>query len=270
MIDMKKLNQILLTTATAFNNTVWKLDDNGNIVMKDGNPVYVTFDGREMTVGINKISELNAEAKAHREAKEAAEAKLKAFADIDPELARKAIDTVGKLDAKQLIDAGKVEELRSQMTAQFQPQIQEKDKAISELQNQINNMLVKSVFDSSEFIRNNLAVPRDMFEASFKNNFKVEEGKVVAYGKDGNRLLSKTRAGEYADAEEAFGLLVDSHPQKDVIVKANVGSGTGNNGGGGARGGSRTMNRSDFAKLSPTQQAEVAGKVGNGEMQLTD
>ena len=60
-----------------------KLDENNNVVVKDGMPVYVHEDGKEIPFDANKatvkIAELNSEAKQHREAKEAAEAKLKAF-----------------------------------------------------------------------------------------------------------------------------------------------------------------------------------------------
>ena len=60
-----------------------KLDENGNVVVQDGKPVYVYDDGKEVAydvpAAVAKISSLNAEAKQHREAKEAAEAKLKAF-----------------------------------------------------------------------------------------------------------------------------------------------------------------------------------------------
>lgn len=248
----------------------WKLDEAGHIVLKDGNPVYLNSAGQEQTVGGETISSLQREAKTHREAKEAAESKLAIFKDIDPEAAKKAIETVKKLDAKKLIDSGEVDKLTDQIKAQFATQIAEKDTAMSGLQGKLDNMLIGDVFKSSEFVRDSLAVPRDMFEATFKGNFKIEDGKVVAFGKDGNRLLSKSRAGEYAEPDEALQLLVEAHPQKDVIMKANVGNGSGNDGGGGARGGSRVMKRADFDKLPALQKAETSGKVAKGEMQLTD
>ncbi len=57
-----------------------KLDENGYVVVQDGKPVYVHDDGKEVAFDapqtVQKISTLNGEAKQHREAKEAAEAKL--------------------------------------------------------------------------------------------------------------------------------------------------------------------------------------------------
>lgn len=253
----------------------WKTDEAGALVLKDGNPVYIDATGAEKVVEAGTITRLNAEAREHRIAKEEALSKLKAFEGIDdPEIARKALDTVKKLDAKKLIDAGEVDKLQDQIKQQFTAQLAEKDGALSSLQAKLDNMLVSDVFKSSEFVRDNLAVPRDMFEATFRSNFKVEEGKVVAYGKDGNRLLSKSRAGEYADADEALRLLVEAHPQKDVIIKANTGNGSGNTGGGGNRApGAKTISSADFKAMQindPTQAAEIAAKVGKGEMQFKD
>jgi hypothetical protein len=195
---------------------------------------------------------------------------FKVFEGIDPNTAREALEKVSKLEAKELIDSGKVDEVKQQITQQFTTQLQEKEQLASKLQEKLDNMLVTNVFNSSEFVRDSLAVPRDMFEASFRGHFKVEDGNVVAYGKDGNRLFSKTRAGEYADPDEALQLLVEAHPQKDVIIKANAGNGTGNNGAGGTRVGNRTIKRSEFEGLAPNKQAEVIAKVRAGEATIAD
>lgn len=269
MIEMKNFR--LLSTTAYDNSTGWKLDADGKIEMKDGNPVYINASGQEMTIAQDTITRLNSEAKTHREAKEAAIASLKAFEGLDADKARKAIETVEKLDAKQLIDAGKVDELKQQITTQFTTQVAEKDKAYADLQSKYDSTLINNVFAGSEFIRNNIAVPRDMFEATFRSNFRIEDGQITVYGKDGNRLLSKSKAGEYATAEEAFQLLVESHPQKDVILKADVGNGSGSNGNGGNRPNTNaTVKRADFEKLPALKQAEISGKVRAGEMQLTD
>jgi len=241
-------NMILLTT-TAFDNQVgWKTDDEGNISIKEGNPVYINSAGEEMTVGVNKISELNAEAKSHREAKQSAEEKLKTYGDLDPEIARKAIETVKKFDAKKLIDSGEVDKLKSDISNEFKGQLTEKDGLINQLQSKIDGMTIDRIFDNSQFIKNNIAVPEDMFQASFRNNFKVnEDGKIEAFDKSGNRIMSKEKVGEYADPEESLRILVEAHPQKDTILKANIGSGSGNNGNAGGTGQGRNLRLSDFA-----------------------
>lgn len=267
--QMKILKNLLLCAAYD-NQSGWKMDENGSIALKDGNPVYVDTSGAEKYVDVGTISRLNGEAKQHREKWEGLEAKFKDFEGIDPKKAREALELVGKLDAKQLIDAGKVDEVKNQITSQFTTQMAEKDKAYAELNSKYENMIVNNVFANSEFIRNNIAVPRDMFEATFRNNFKVEDGQVTAYDRDGNRLYSKERAGEYATPEEALKILAESHSQRDVILKADTGSGSGNNGAGGSQGGSRTMKRSEFEKLPALKQAEFASKMRSGEIKLVD
>lgn len=265
------MTSALVTSLAAYeSNPGWKKDDAGNLVLKDGNPVYVTTSGQEQVVGGNTIAERNVEAKTQRERAEAAEALLKKFDGLDAEIARKAVETVGKLDAKQLIDAGKVDEVKKQITDQFTTQITEKEKAVGELQSRINDMMVSDVFKSSEFLRDGIAMPRDFIEAAFKSQFKIEDGKVAAYDKAGNRIMSKEKMGEFASGDEALRLLVEAHPNKEQILKADVGNGSGNGGGGGARGAGRVMKRADFDQMSPVLKKDAALKMGAGELTIVD
>lgn len=259
-----------LLFATAFNNPVWKLDSDGKVELKDGNPVYLASDGREMIVGIDTISKLNAEAKEYREKLEAAQGSLKSFEGLDAKRAREAIELAAKVDQKKLIDSGEVDKVRAEISGQFTTQLTEKEKAIAELQSKLENTMISGVFNNSDFIRDSVSTPRDMFEATFRTNFKVEKGEVVAYDKAGNRLMSKVKAGEYASPDEALQLLVDMHPHKESILKAVSASGTGNNGGGGRQGGGRVIKRAEFDKMTPMQQAEISGKVRTGEMTLAE
>jgi len=250
----------------------WKLNEDGNIELRNGNPVVVNADGTEIVVESDTVPNLRREAKTFREERDAARTSLKAFEGLDAEKARDALDKIGKIDQSKLIDAGKVDEVRQQITQQFQTQLSEKDAALSALQQQYDNSRIDHAFANSDFIRDAVAVPRDMFEATFRNNFKIEDGKVVVYGKDGNRLISKT-TGDYATPEEGLRMLAESHPQKDVILRADVGNGTGNRGAGGAHGGVGKMKREDYLALAtknPAKYADVGQKLAKGEMQLTD
>lgn len=248
----------------------WKLDENGHVVLKNGDPVLTDESGNELIVSGTTVIELRNEAKAHRLKAEQNAEKIKAYEGLDPEAARKALELTSKLDAKQLVESGKVDELRSQITAQFSAQLSEKEKAYNDIQSRLNNMMVDSVFSSSEFVRNSVAIPNDIFKDSFSKHFKVEKGELQSFDKAGNRILSRTRAGEYASPDEALQILVESHPQKAMLLKADVGAGSGSSGGSSARGQGRTMSRSEFEKLLPNKQAEIAGKLSNGEMSLTD
>lgn len=262
----------ILLTASAFNNqNGWKLDADGKIEMKDGNPVYIGTDGRESVVDHSTIGRLNAEAKTHREAKEAAEAKLRAFEGLDPEAAKQAIDTVKALDAKKLIDAGEVDKVKNEISQQFQAKIAESEKAHNELKAKHHATLVDNLFASSDFVRDRIAVPADMFKAAFRENVKVgDDGKIEFYGRDGNRLMSKSKFGEFADASEAFELLVEAYPHKDTILKADSGSGSGSNGNAGNRGGSRVLKRSEFDQMAPNDKASAAAAMTKGELKIVD
>lgn len=274
----KFISRLLLSSAAplAFNSAGWKKDADGNLILDgNGNPIYIGTDGREASIESNTIARLNKEAKDHREAKEQAETSLAAFrgADgklLDPAIAAKAIETVGKIDAKTLIDAGEVDKVRETIKAEYVGLIAERDKTIEGLNGNISGMKIDGVFSSSEFVRDNIAIPQDMFQAYFRNNFTEENGKIVAKDRNGNPVMSKKSVGDYADPQEALQLLVEMHPQKDAILRATPAGGSGSDGGGGARGQGRTMKRSEFEALPHTQRAETAAKLTTGEMTLTD
>lgn len=233
----------------------------------DGKPVYEA-DGRDIAfdaVGTaDTIKRLNGEAKGHRERAEAAEAKLKPFESItDPAAALKALDTVKNLDDKKLVEAGEVEKVKSAaikaVEDQYKPIVEERDK----LRTEIHAEKIGGSFARSKFISDKIAVPADIIQARFGSNFKLEEGKIVAYDPSGNKLYSKASPGNAADFDEALELLVDAYPYKDQILKGTGGSGTGKQPGtGGTGNGSKTMSRKEFDALAPIERnAKMAAGV---------
>ena len=249
----------------------WKVDDDGKLVVDDkGNPVYIGSDGKEQSVQGDTISRLNGEAKTHREAKEKAEADLAKYADIDPVKAKEALETIAKLDAKQLIDAGEVDKVRDEISKGFTAQIAEKDKAIEGLTGDLNGLKLETAFANSGFLQDRVGIPAEAFKAVFAKNFKVEDGKPVPYGPDGNKVYSKKNMGEIAGFDEALEILVGQSPNKDAYLKADGGSGSGSSGGGGGRGTGRRIMRSEFEKMSPAQQAEAAQLQAKGEVTISD
>lgn len=248
----------------------WKIDENGNIALKDGNPIYVDSNGDEKTVAVDTISRLNREAKDHREAKEQALEKLKAFEGLDATKAREALAKVEKYEQQIKLDQGKLDEVKAAITTQYTTELEEKQKALTDLQSRYDNMLIANVFANSDFIRDNIAIPRDMFEATFRHNFRVEDGKVFVYDNNGNRLYSKERSGEPATPEEGLRILTEARADKDSILRANVATGSGNNGRGAGSGGGRYLKRSDYEKMSANEKLKYAEKISKGEMVLTD
>lgn len=244
-----------------------KLDDAGHVVVSDGKPVYVHDDGREIAFDapgtVATISRLNGEAKSHREAKEAAEAKLKGFEGIgDPESARQAIETVKNLGDGQLVQAGKVDEIKAAAVKAYEEQAKAAAKAhademarktaeLEAITGRYHGEKIAGLFSGSKFIGEKIAVPADMIKAAFGAQFKVEgDGKVVAYDQSGNKIYSLAKPGEVADFDEALEMMVGAYPFRDQILKASGASGGGARPSSGAPG-AKTMTRSAFDALDP-------------------
>lgn len=270
MFVKQTMRLIALFSSAAFANAGWKLDADGKIEMKDGNPIWIDANGGEGVLNGDTINRLNGEAKKLRERAEAAENNLKSFDGLDPSKAREAIDKLKDIDTSKLIDSGKLDAAKEEIRKEYEVKLSEERKAREKVEAAYDGERVNNLFAGSDFIKDRIAVPRDMFEATFRQNFKIEDGKIVAYGRDGNRIMSKKNIGDYADASEALELLVEMHPQKDTILRADVGNGSGSNGGSGGRGTGRVLKRADFDKMEPMAKAEAAAKMGKGEIQIVD
>lgn len=252
-----------------------KLDDDGHVVVVEGKPVFVYDDGKEIPFDapatVSTITRLNGEAKTHREAKEAAEAKLKGFDGIeDPAVALKALQTVADIDSGQLLQAGKVEEIRSQAAkaaderiaaAQRESarQVEELSTTNKKLTGELYEEKVGGAFKGSKYLAEKVAVPADMIQAAFGHSFKIEDGAIVAYAKDGTKVFSRAKPGEIAGFDEALELLIEAYPFKDNILKGSGANGGGGNGGGNP-GGTKSLTRSVFEGMpAADQMAHIKG-----------
>lgn len=215
-------------------------------VNEQGLPLYVHDDGKEVAHDaaqtVATISRLNGEAKTNRERYEKAESSLAAFAGIeDPAAAKKAMETLKNFDDKKLVDAGEVEKVKAEaikaVEDKYAPIVQERDS----YQAQLHNELIGGGFARSKYISESISVPADMVQAQFGKNFKIEEGKVVAYGADGQKIYSRSRPGEVADFDEALETLVGGYQYKDSILKGSQAGGGGFQGGGGQKSGPKSL-----------------------------
>lgn len=255
----------------------FKYDSEGHIVVADHNgaklPVFIHADGREAPFDadgtLQTISARNAEAKANRERAEAAEAAYKPFKDAgitDAGAAAKALGVVKNLDEKKLVDAGErdraIAEAVRAVEEKFAPVSSERDT----LRDQLNGHLIGGVFTGSKFVAEkfaaeNGAAAAQIARALFGSHFKVEDGKVVAYDGQGQKMLSRTAFGQPAEPEEALQLLVDASPLKASILRGTNASGSGsqsntNGGGGGAPRGAQPK-RADFPSDIEYQKANA-------------
>lgn len=262
-----------------------KLDEQGHVVVQDGKPVFTHEDGRDVpfdaVATVATITRLNSEARTHREAKEAAEARVKLFEGIeDADAARKALETVKNIKDGDLIAAGKVEEIKAaakraaeeQVTAANRSHAEELTRTKAErdgLQATLYDERIGGSFDRSKFITDKLAIPGDIAKAAFGKAFKIEDGKTVAYDATGNKIFSRVRPGDLADFDEALETLVENYPHRDQIMKGSGASGSGANGGSGS-GGKKAYTRAEFNTFEPAKQAEVAAAVRGGKATLND
>ncbi len=260
------------------------IEDKTYALVVDGKPVY-EIDGNDVPFDavstVNKITALNGESQGQREAKEALEAdkatletELLRFKDIeDPVAALKAIETVASFDSSQLIDVGKADDVRAAAVKTVEEKmaaaLAAKDELLeaaagdldvanglaAKLSTDLNSELISGNFVRSQYVADNVVVPADMLQAMFGKHFKVEDGKVAAFGNDGKALYSKSIPGEPASFDDAIKQLVEGYPSKDKILKgANQnGSGAENNGDGdGGSGGDKTITRAEFDKIPPS------------------
>ena len=241
-----------------------KLDAENRAVLQDGKPVYVHDDGKEIAFDaastVATISRLNGEAKANRERAEAAETKLKPFEGIsDPAAALKALATVKNLDDKKLVDAGEVEKVRSEAVKAVEEKYAPTVKKASDLEAALYAEKIGGSFSRSKVIADKFAIPADMVQARFGGQFKIEDGKTVAYDQTGNKIYSRAKPGEIADFEEALETLVDQYAYKDQILKGSGATGGGASPSTSGAGGGRTITRAAFEAM-PLEQRGAALK----------
>lgn len=192
-----------------------------------------------------------------RDARSKLEKQVKKFEGIEnPEDALKAIETLKNLDQKKLIDAGEVEKVKAEVTKAMQSKIDELQSIVAEKDVILTKELIGGRFARSKFIADKMAIPHDLVEARFGQNFKIENGKVVAYDQHGNQIYSHDRPGELADFEEALNVMVEQYPYKDSILKGSSATG------GGATPNGHGTGKTNWHELSPIERLTAARKAG--------
>jgi len=137
-----------------------------------------------------------------------------------------------------------------------------------QLKQTLNQEMIGGRFARSQFIQEKIAIPADMVESRFGQNFTIEDGKVVAKDGNGNPVYSKAKPGELADFDEALEILVNQYPNRDNILKGTGASGTGSSGSGTGQGASgNQIMRSEFDKLDPMKKSEMMTK---GDVEIVD
>ncbi len=250
----------------------WKMNGE-NPEMKDGHPVWVHPDGKEIPFdaehSLSKVASLSRESASRKDDLRKAQEQLKVLDGIENpseflEEAKKALETVKNLKDKDLVEAGEVEKVKAEVAKAMQEKIDAVEKALGESSAALSTEMIGGRFARSKFIGEKLAIPADLMEARFGANFKIEEGKVVAYDQSGNKVFSREKPGDPAGFDEALSILVDAYPQKDSILKGSDASGGGAPAGGGGSGGkgAKTLSRAEFEKLDPAARLKFTTEDG--------
>jgi hypothetical protein len=135
------------------------------------------------------------------------------------------------------------------------------------LKGQLHSYMVGGAFARSKYIASKFATEGpagvEIAQALFGNRLKVEDGKVVAYDSNGQKIYSAARPGELADPDEAIEILVESHPYKAHLIKGSGASGGGTPPSGGAGdGGKKAVPRAQWDSMD--QGARMAHSKAGG------
>lgn len=222
-------------------------------VLYDNNGQEFAFDAADT---YSKIQQLTGEAKTNREAKQALESQL--------------AELSGKLegvDLSKMVDAGKLDEVKTEVAKSYQAKIDEIQGLYEGLQTKYNGEKITSAFATSKYLAEKLNLPAEVARATFANNIKIDNGKLVMQDAEGNPIYSRQKPGDYAGFDEGLSIIVESLPYRDSILKPSNHNGSGGDNQGGQ---SRTVTRSEFESMSVSEQSSIANGIRSGTVALVD
>ncbi len=266
------------------------------ILMKDGHPLYDDVDsaGNPVEVafdvpyakGHNKT--LAEEIKSLKTQLGAKDDALKVWSDptgtpLDRAGVQKALDLAARLNEKELMEAGKVQEMKDGWLKDAQTREEQLHKQykgeLAAKETTIQDLALGHAFRGSAFVGGtkpgDLALPPTVAHATFGRHFRVEEGQHVrAYldpGKWEQPIYSRERVMQPATFDEALKELVAIHPEKDRLTVGVGATGSGQNNGGGAGGAAGFVLSKEAARNPAAYRAakEQAAKTGQ-PLQIAD
>lgn len=201
------------------------LDENGNIkIGSNGKPLVKGADGKEFEIDAigaqEKINTLVTESNDRRKKLGEANTSLEAFGDLDPVVARKAIEDVAGMSDKNKVD---MDVQRDAINKTWEGKQSEWDVEKKGLTDGLFQANVGSKFATSKVVKT-LVLPSDIAFNTFGKQFNADG---TANDTAGNVLYSKANPGKPAEFEEAMGMIIDAYPNKDSILKATDAGGGG-------------------------------------------
>lgn len=256
----------------------WKTDNNNQVVVQDGHPVWVYDDGKESPFdagsALQKIGSVTAESVARKNRIKELETKLEPFSTIDNPSefitqAREALNTLQNLKDKEIMEAGEVEAIKKRVAESYEGkikdiekslkfQIEERERVIKSKDDGIHKLLIEGAFMQSEFLRHKTVWSPDLTYAKYGSMFTVKESDngelmAVALDQNGNEILSRREAGSPASVDEVLESIVNSRKDKDSILRGNQsGSGSKPNVSVGS------FSRDEMMRLPPKERIDMA------------
>ncbi|MDD2966611.1 MAG: hypothetical protein PHN64_03830 [Desulfovibrionaceae bacterium] len=185
---------------------------------------------------------------------------MKAFDGLDAKAARDALAKVATYTEDQSKAAERAEQ---ELQARLQPLTKERDELrvkAEELEGKFRDFSISNAVNGSKFLAEKVSkdpVHQAYVREHFKGNFTMEDGHIVAYDANGQRIYDGN--GNPADVDTALEKLVTAHPAGLSLLAGSNAAGSGAKPSAGVPAQkSGTMRRSDFNKLSAAEQMKAA------------
>lgn len=236
-------------------------DASGVPVLQDGKPVVIYDDGRKAPLDfvhlIGQVKRVSDERDTYRNEAEKAKDAARIFDGVTAE----QIAAARKIDTKQLIEAGKMDEAVATRLAEAKAAWDKREAELAsklqESEGRIYGLQVSQRFKSTKALEDTFLDP-ETAEKNWAKHFKVEGDRVVGYYADGRIIYSASKPGEPADFDEALSILKGLHPYRDKWTKSANATGSGAPGSNGTGAGGRTMRRAEFFALPAKEQMKMA------------
>lgn len=158
------------------------------------------------------------------------------YSGIDIEKARAALTALEEQETKELERKGEYDRLLNRQKEIHSTEIEKLKKQIEELTQEktkfssvIEDLTVNNSFANSRFILDKLALTPAKAKVLYGSHFEFEDGGVVAYDKprgSTNRTKIINGSGEAMSFDEAMEYIINNDPDKDILMKAGIKSGS--------------------------------------------
>ncbi len=200
--------------------------------------------------------------KAHAKQLEDLQKQAEKYKDLDPEKAREALKKIQDLEDKKLLDAGKIDELLTQRTERMRldheaqltklnEALKAKDEALAQQNKHLENLLIDTAINEAAVKSKALPGALDDIRLRVRQIARVEDGKVILRGADGNPVFGSD--GKTHETIEGYvtGVLPKQAPH---LWAPSSGGGTPPPGGGGPR--------KERSKMSTEEKTQYIAKYG--------